>query len=332
LETALYLTETTMTASNIQSIRAELTNAIRTALLKHAYDTDIELSFGSIHINSKGSVSQISFNGSDVTDLDAFIVKKAFNINDDCYYDIRKTIKSSPDDFYYYPIKIGPKVCLTVLKTSPFFEKKYGHSIHDAEFHVEYASKYLIVYRNNCNQPDVYLIGLFDPISTANTLLSKAGKSLGGKHQIYYCFMNTRPEMFLHIGEVQRDFVAYHPENNPKAYNFYKGNVISGIFKVNKETDNNGKIKVKETKRKCLQIIIKMQYGTVDNFCEKYEIDRFLLVAYLSGTDAPIKYLNGNTITPTRFEELLNLPFIPSEEALKDRNLFVKVNYDDIPV
>ena len=331
MEAVLYLSEAPQASTVIQSIRTELTSAIRTALLQHAYDTDIHLSFGMIHINSKGSVSQISFNGTDVTDMDTFVVKQAFRIEDDHYFDIRAYIKSNPDEFCYYPIQIGGKVALTVLKTSPFFERKYGSAIHFSEFRVEYASKYLIIYRNSTALPDVYCIGLFGPEATANTLLEKAGKSLGGKSTIYYCFLNSRPEAFLHLGQVQSDFSAYRPDKNPGAYNFYKGSVISGIFRINKKTDDNGKIKVKETNKKCLQMIVKMQYGTVDHFCELYEIDKVLFTAYLSGTDAQIKYTNGNTVTPTRLEEILNLPFSPDAYGLKDKNLLIKVEYDEIP-
>ncbi len=330
LEAAIYLNEAPQASAILQNIRDELTSAIRTALLQKSYDTDIELSFGQIHINSKGSVSQISFNGSNVTDLDSFIVQQAFRIDNDSYFDIRAEIKSNPDDFCFYPIQIGTQVSLTVLKSSPYFERKYGKRIYSESFKVEYASKYLIVYSGK-NVPEVYCTGLFSAEATANTLLEKAGKTLGGKSIIYYCFVNSRPELFLHIGQVKRDFEAYHPDKNPGAYNFYKGSVISGIFRINKKTDSNGKVKVKETRKKCLQLIIKMQYGTVDEFCRIYEIDKFLMTAYLSGTDATIRYINGNVITPTRLEELLNLPFSPDTENLKGKNLLMKVEYDEIP-
>lgn len=331
MEAVLYLKETPQASVVIQNIRDEVTSAVRTALVNHAYDTDIELSFGQLHINTKGSVSQVSFNGTDVMDMDAFIVKQAFRIDEDHYIDLRTKIKNSPDDFYYYPIEIAGKISLTVLKSSPFFERKYGQQIHNETFRVEYASKYLIIYCNEGSAPDVYCIGLFGPEATANTLLTKAGKTLGGKAIIYYCFMNSRPELFLHPGQTKRDFIAYHPEKNSKMYNFYKGSVINGIFKINKKTDDNGKVQVKKTSRKCLQLIIVMQYGSEANFCEKYEIDRLLLKAYLSGAATTMKYLNGDILTPVRLEKLLNLPFSPNAETLKDKNLLIKVEYDDIP-
>lgn len=89
------MSETPKASDVLQNIRAELTSSVRNALLQHAYDNDIELSLGIVHINSKGSISQISFNGADVTDMDAFIVKQAFKINDDNYYDIRAVIKNN---------------------------------------------------------------------------------------------------------------------------------------------------------------------------------------------------------------------------------------------
>lgn len=331
MDEIMALEESMQAAEIIQNIRSELTNAVRTALIKQAYDTDVHLSFGKIHINSKGSISQISFNGSDVTDIDAFIVKQAFHAGDDNYFDIRVTIKRFPDDFYFYPIQVRGRLSLTVLKTSPFFERRYGLRKHAETFRVEYASKYMIVYCSEGTAPDIYYVGLFDPVSTANSLLEKAGKTLGGKSDIYYCFANIRPELFLHLGEVKSDFAAYHPEKVPGAYNFYKGSIISGVFRLNKRTDCNGKIKVKETVKKCLQLIIKMQYGTVDYFCELYSIDTFLMTSFLSGAETQLKYSNGNVLTPKRLEELLNLPFTPDAEGLKDKNLLIKVDYDEIP-
>ena len=331
MEAVLYLSEAPQASSILQNIRNELTNAIRTALLEKAYDTDVQLSFGAIHINSKGSVSQISFNGSDVTDIDSFIVKQAFKIDDDNYFDIRKEIKNDTDAFCFYPIRVGDRVSLTVLKSSPYFERKYGSVIHSDRIRVEYASKYMLIYCNSMTAPDVYYIGLFSPDNTANLMLEKAGKSLGGKSTVYYCFANGRPETFLHLGQVKREFMAYNPEQHLDSFNFYKGSVIEGIFKINKKTDSNGKIKVKETRKKCLQLIIKIQYGTVNHFCELHDIDELFFTAYLSGADGPIKHKNGDKITPKRLEEMLNLPFSPNAETLKDKNLLIRVDYDEIP-
>ena len=331
MDTVLYLHETQQTTNILQSIRSELTNAIREARIRDAYNCDIQLSFGLIHINDRGSVSQISFHGTDVTDMDAFVVMQALQIGEENYFDIRKVIKESPEDFNFYPIQINGRISMTVLKSSPFFEKKYGIGIHWEDVRVEYASKYLLVYRENWSKPDVYFVGLFSPEATAKTLLDKAGRTLGGQENIYYCFMNSRPEQFLHLGQVKGDFVAYHPEKNPDLYNFYTGTVISGIFKINKVTDDNGKIKVRETVKRSLQQIIQMQYGSIDNFCNCYNINKTLLTAYLSGLGTPVKYLNGDSLTPTRLAELLNLPFSPDAEELKDKKLLVKVDYDDIP-
>ena len=331
MEAVLYLNETPQAAEILNSIRTELTNAVRAALLAHAYDTDIQLSFGTVHINARGSVSQISFNGTDVLDMDAFIVKQAFCVDDDHYYDIRAIIKEQPDSFHYYPIQIGTRVSLTVLKTSPYFEQKYGYRIHSRDIRVDYVSKYMIVYPAGQATPDVFYIGLFSPEATANTLLTKAGKTLGGKSTVYYCFMNSRPELFLHLGQVKSDFAAYQPEKNDGAYNFYRGSIISGVFRINKKVDANGKVKVKETKKACLKLIIQMQYGSVNSLCDLYGIDKVLLTAYLSGTEATVRYTNGNIITPTRLEDMLNLPFSPDADNLKNKNLLVKVSYDEIP-
>lgn len=331
MEALLYLHETRHTADLITNMRNELTDAVRSALIRQAYDSDIQLSFGYIHINSKGSVSQISYNGSDITDTDEFIVKQAFHISNENYFDIRKRIKICPDEFCFYPIQIGGQISLTVTKSSPFFEHKYGIAIHNEDVRVEYATKYLIIYRNEKANPDVYLVGSFGPEATANILLENAGRKLGCKSSIYYCFMNSRPELFLHLGVRKSDFVAYHPEKNLDAYNFYVGSIISGIFRINKKTDVNGKVKIKETKKKCLQLVIKMQFGSIKDFCELFDIDQLFMTAYISGADTQIRYKNGNTLSPSRLEELLNLPFTPNADSLKDKCLLIPVDYNDIP-
>ena len=161
MEAALYLSEAPQPSMILQDIRSELTSAVRTALVRHAYDTDVQLSFGTIHINSKGSVSQISFNGADVKDQEAFIVKQAFHISDNQYFDIRTRIKDEPDSFYFYPILIRDKISFTVLKSSPYFENRYGSVIHDESVRVEYASKYMLIYRSDSETPD-YLLGLLN--------------------------------------------------------------------------------------------------------------------------------------------------------------------------
>ena len=67
MDTVFCLQETAQITDILQSVRSELTGAIREARIRNAYDCDIQLSFGLIHINDRGSVSQISFNGADVT-------------------------------------------------------------------------------------------------------------------------------------------------------------------------------------------------------------------------------------------------------------------------
>ena len=78
-------------------------------------------------------------------------------------------------------------------------------------------------------------------------------------------------------------------------------------------------------------MIMKMQYGTVRQFCEMYGIDQVFMTGFLSGADTTVRYTNGDTITPTRLEEMLNLPFSPNAENLKDKNLLMKVEFDEIP-
>lgn len=331
MENIFYLQESNEISTAIDNIRKELTDAIGLAIAHQMYNTDVQLSFGLVHINSRGSISAVSFNGLDITDIDEFVVEQALNIDNENYFDIRKIIKENIDDFCFYPILIKNHINYTVLKSSPYFERKYGAMIHDASFKVEYASKYLIIHIDGRSTVDVYFVGTFNPIHTANLLLKNAYREIGGKTEIYYCFMNSRPEHFLHLGTCKEDFIAYKPQNLTDLYNFYKGSILSGVYKMNKKTDDNGKVLVKETNIKCLRMIIEMQYGNITNFCEFSNLNQIQLNLYLTGLDSKLSYNNGNILTPTRLCELLNLPFKPTAENLKDKNLLIKVNYDDIP-
>lgn len=331
METELYMTESMWLLKKIKSIREEITNAIKTAEIKHAYDKDIQLSFGLVHINKKGSVSRIRFEGKDVTDIDSFAIMQALQINKDNYYDIRNEIKNFPQEFCFYPIKINGKLHFTVLKNSPYFNRKYFNRIDNDETRVFYAAKYLVYYHTKSEKPDIFLIGIYNANSTAKLLLENAGKNLGGKANIFYCFSNSRPELFLHLGQIKSDFEAYHPEKYPKSFNFYRGSIISGIFRINKAVDNNGKIKVNETIKNSLQLIIRIQFGNVTSFCNYNNVNCLSMNAYLAGNNIKIKYNNGDEITPRRLLELLNLPFMPDAQSLKNNKLMVRVNYDEIP-
>lgn len=54
MEVVLYLNESPQMTTILHNIRTELTSAIRTSFLAQVYDIEIQLSFGIIHINSKG--------------------------------------------------------------------------------------------------------------------------------------------------------------------------------------------------------------------------------------------------------------------------------------
>ncbi len=59
VEAALYINETQDVSAVLQSVRDELTSAIRTAVLEKAYDTDVQLSFGLISIVIRDSIPSI---------------------------------------------------------------------------------------------------------------------------------------------------------------------------------------------------------------------------------------------------------------------------------
>ena len=319
----------------LESVRNEITSAIRKARIKNDFDVDVELSFGKIHINPRGSLSIISFDGTDVVDLDKFVVIQSLKINDNNYFDIRQEIKNNVESFYFYPIVSKGEINYTVLKSSPYFVKMFGNAIHNENIKVYYASKYLIIsfydIELKTNSTYVFLVGMFSASKTMNALLKEASKGIGIKKYLYYCYTRQRPEIFLHCGTTKQDFEGYEVLRKLDECKFYKGTVAAGFFKNCKETDNNGKIKVKATTRNAVENIIKATYQSLTNFCNLYDIDPLLLKAYFIGSTERISYKNGNEITPTRLNELANIPFIVNEENLKDKNLFVEVRYEDIP-
>ena len=117
MDTALILNgnllhEDDILSSSIQRIRKEISDAILYAKVNNAYNKDVQLSIGTIHINPYGSVSEFSFNGLEVTDIDRFIVTNALKVSSENYRDIRSDIEQNPQLFNFYPIVYKGKTYL----------------------------------------------------------------------------------------------------------------------------------------------------------------------------------------------------------------------------
>ncbi len=317
----------------IENIRKEISDAILSAKIKHSYNKDVTLSFGTIHINPYGSVSQFSFNGLDVSDVDKFVVTKALNVSADNFYDIRNNIENDSSLFDFYPILYKNRIYYTVLKSSKYFHNLFGTvlSNHDRVM-VKYALKYLIVtIEGNTNSVNyVFLCGLFNPESQSRKIITDAGRNVGPHSNLYYCFApNTN--YLLKTGQVKPDFIGFAPRSGKELFDFYSGSVESAVFWISRVRDSNSKIKMKESKKKAYKALIEIQYGSVSKFCNIHSINEQFLISFLSGIENKPIYKNGDLLTMTRLSELLKIEINDSEDGLKDKNLMRKVSFYDIP-
>ena len=326
-----YIKQNIELANLINNVRKEISDAILSAKVNRNYDKDVTLSFGSIHINPYGSVSEISFNGIDVVDVDKFIITTALKVDSNNYFDLRDEIESNISDFDFYPIKNNGKVFLTVLKSSSYFERFFNDYLFgNKNITVKYALKYIIFEVENGKSKNsyVFLVGLFNPEITAKKILKEAGRSVSTGTELYYAFFEKN---LLKAGQCKRDFNGYQPRKGLNFFDFYKGTVESAIFYSCVVRDSNSKIKMKETKRNAFKNLIETQYGSIHDFCDTYEIDERFATSYFAGISNSIQYKNGNTLTPTRLEEMLNITIDTSEDGLKEKNLLIKIKYEDIP-
>ena len=307
----------------IQNLRTEISEAILNAKVKRAFDKDVQLSIGIIHINPFGSVSEFSFNGIDVTDVDKFIVTKALNISTKNYFDIRSDIDNKRDQFNFYPISYKGKIFYTVLKTSKYFREFFGSCLSNhAEVTVSYALKYVIftIRKNNASTNYAFLCGLFNPVAQSKKILTDAGRIVGPHSTIIYCFA-PKTNYLLKAGETKSDFIGYEPRNGKELFDFYRGSIESAVFWISRIRDKNYKIKIKETKKQTYKTLIEIQYGSISNFCKIHDINENVLLLFFSGNDNKLIYKNGDVITTTRLSEILNIEINESDDGLKDKNL-----------
>lgn len=317
--------------NKIRGIREEISSAINSRRLTKDFSKDVCLSFGSIHVNPFGSVSEINFEGREVSDIDSFVVGLAMNSKRCEFVDLRERIRNNPGDFTFFPILSDGKVSLTVLKYSRYFTEMFGQDlVHDHErFFVSYTPKYMLVrvcaygeWKDYC-----FLCGPFD-------IQSKFKRDMFAIRQywnqnLYFCYTRTRPEHYSSMGECKEDFI--YPPAALSFYKFYRSSLARVALHELKITNDNAKVIMKKTKAKFYQFIIELQYSSIKDFCAKHNVNYGSLKAYFAGATAEPFYCNGDKLTIARLEELLNLPFKVNNDSVKDLFLLEEVEYKDIP-
>lgn len=330
---AEYLIEDLNIKNAIKRIKAEIAEVIINAKINKSFDKDVKLSFGVIHINPYGSISEISFNGIDVTNIDRFVVEQAIHIKRENFEDIREYVYTHASEFAFYPISDGEYIRFTILKYCDLFYKKFGKIIEDHErFKIQYTLKYLII-SVLYEQWEIYCFEIesFDEEHLQNLLITDAIRQVGLNKKLYYCFSN-KPEILLRIGQIKHDFRAFKSMGIANMCSFYKGFVSNLIIKLYKKNQkDNGKPLVNDTRRLILRFLIDATFGGLKHFCELKNIDEKSVQKYISGETNSLKYKNQDEIVPTRIDEILNLPLQIEAKNLKNSLLLEKIQYDDIP-
>lgn len=328
-----YIQEDSRLKAILDGIRKEIADAIYNARLNNAFDKDVNLSFGVVHINPYGSASAISFHGKEVRDTDKFIVTTALSISEKSYFDIRKYIVNNVGEFSFYPIEVDGKIELTVYKYSSYFHKKYGFELHDhSKFRALYAYKYIVFIINEGgeNKVEVYNIGCLSPYPLAVNLIKYVYNNGGCNSHLFYCFGKTADEL-LKIGVKKKDFYNYRPRCGIELFDFYEGELKRLIFKISIVRDGNKKIKVKETCKRAISLMTDLYSGGKGQFCKDNNLGLSSFNHYLSSSSYKMEYLNGDEVTLSRLLELLGVDFDVSAEGLLNKNILHEISYDAIP-
>lgn len=318
--------------SKLFSIRDEIFSAIHSAMVNNAFDKDVSLSFGDIHINPSGSISTISFNGNDITDMDKFVATKAFKVKEENYFDIRSYIKNNTMEFCFYPLKSNGKITYTVLKRSKYFINKFGALVDDHDrFKVRYTPKYIVISILESNKWEnyVFVVDLYSDDQKSKLLIADLIRRKGFQNDIYSCFNNDKPQIFLAIGYTQNDFIGYR--SMKKNFNFYYSSILNLMLSLYKKKNKKNEPLVLETKKFIFQLIIENQFGGIKNFCEMKDIEMYSLKEFLNSKESYFNYKNGDSANLNRLQELLNIKEEIDESYLKLINLLKTVEYDDIP-
>ena len=319
--------------SILSSIRDEIFSAIHSAMVNKAFDKDVSLSFGNIHINPAGSISTISFNGNDVTDMDKFVATKAFKVKEENYFDIRSYIKKNTMEFCFYPLKSNDKITYTVLKRSKYFINKFGALVDDHDrFRIRYTPKYIVVSVFECDKWEnyVFVVDLYREDQKSKLLIADLIRRRGFENIVYSCFSNDKPQIFLAIGYTQNDFIGYRITK--KSFNFYYSSILNLMLSLYRKKNKKNEPLVLETKKFIFQLIIENQFGGIKNFCEMKDIEMYSLKEFLNSKESYFNYKNGDSANLNRLQELLNIKEEIDESHLKLINLLKKVEYDDIPI
>lgn len=189
-----------------------------------------------IHINPYGSISEISFNGLDVTDIDQFVIEQALHVKKDNYVDIYFYVRDNAKKISFFPITDCKKVYYTILKDSEYFKEKFGDIIHDhAHFRIQYTFKFVVIsiYKNDW-ESYVFKVEPYDSAHLADILTRDAIRQSGLHSMLYYCFSNTKPETLVKIGRIKKDFYAYKAAASYGYFKFYKGNLDNLILRLYK--------------------------------------------------------------------------------------------------
>lgn len=318
----------------IDKIRGEISSAINSARLNNAFDKDVNLSFGKIHINPYGSASTISYKGRDVVDIDKFVITSALKISDNNYFDIREYITTNINEFSFYPIETGKRVELTVYKYSKYFINRYGQQLFDHEkIRVIYAYKYIVFFINinGVYRIDAYNSGRFNPYNTSMMQIKYAFNSGGSNDCLYYCFLKNT-NYLRQIGETKQDFIDILRKVNPdNIYDFFKGELRRAAIKISIVRDENSKIKVQESIRKSINLLVDIYPNGKVQFCKDNDINVNSLNRFLSGDSSSLMRKNGDVINKGRLLELLGVNFDLNAITLLNKNLLEQVSFNDIP-
>ena len=292
-------------------------------------DTDVETSFGKVHINPKGSVSVLSFNGLDIPNNDYdFFAAQIYQpkLKYKNKVDLRKHINDHINDFIFYPIHDESETKMAILKYSKYFINNYPV---DKITNVEYTFKAMLItftYDNGTSEVYYFRCDFEDQFKLSFKLMKNSMDNTI-KGDLYLCgFGRNEDFAVIMTGQYKEDFKVYEKYIRVANLQFYQTCILYWLTYLIKQTNNDQQLKY----RTVISFLIKLMYDNDRKFAKTFNLNVSSFKDYFNGKTTNIIKESKAKLTDVDLLKYLQI----DEDIMKllaSNNLLTPIKYDDIP-
>ena len=316
-------------STNWKQVSERVQNELDYIVIYGQPNTDVETSFGKVHINPKGSVSVLSFNGIDIPNNDYdFFAAQIYQpkLKHKNKVDLRKHINDHINEFVFYPIHDGNDTKMAILKYSKYFIDNYPV---DKITNVEYTFKAMLItftyddgtseiYYFRCDFEDVFKLSLkFMKNSMDNTI----------KGDLYLCgFGKNEDFTVIMTGTYKEHFQVYEPFIKRNNLTFYQTCILYWLCFLIKQTNEQPQLKY----RTVINFLIKLIYDNDRKFAKTFNLNVTSFKDYFNGKTTNIIKESKAKLLETDLLKYLQI----DEDIMKllvSNNLLTPIRYEDIP-